>query len=87
MIFTVVNYLPLLEEEVAHKKIELAKKAVGGEGDTDTDDDSENDDETSFFDHAVIRWQGLPAKDHAYVHGLHFYGCLLDDKSTPPPKI
>ena len=88
MIFTVVGSLPLIEEEVTHKKIELVKKALGSEGsDASSDDNPEQDTKPELQTNHRSLFAQRSSRDCHYVHSFLFTSCLLDDKSTPPPKV
>jgi hypothetical protein len=88
MIFTVVTYLPLIEEEVAHKKMEFSKKTLGDESSGGADDETESDNEDDTIFNLVINYTpfNLLANECFYIHSFHDYFYLLDDTSTPPPK-
>ena len=88
MIFTVVNYLPLIEE-LAHKKTELAKKDrdASGSGENGGDEDPEDDSEKLFcgddcdpYANSVlgsIFWRRI-TDPYSSVHG---------DRVIPPPRF
>jgi hypothetical protein len=88
MLFTVVNYIPTLNEETAQKKIELAKKNQGEEStDSDSEDETETDSENLFRNegHIILSEPDTYSIAH-YQYTLHYKG-HLNDLSTPPPKI
>jgi hypothetical protein len=89
MIFTVINYLPLIEEEVSSKKIEVCKKVNPGESPEGFDNETEGDNEAdNLFNNSLnFDWSSLFIKEHTYVNTFKDYFFLSEDRSTPPPKI
>jgi hypothetical protein len=91
MIFTVFQYLPILEEEAPSHRVELVKKAKqldptddGDNADDDCDDDAEQDLDylcagvyNSFYSFQKSLFN---SKNHAYKY-------QLANIHTPPPKV
>lgn len=93
MIFTVFQYVPILEEESPSKRVELAKKLnqddTDGSGDGATDDDCGDDDtEADFFlDRNQAQEDFYTQVQTAYFHKASLYEHLLWKKHSPPPKV
>ena len=93
MLFTVFQYIPILEEETHAHKTELAKKAKKGDlsgGDNDnTGDDCDDDDteqEFNYSDSTLFAIFSTDQKSHI-SYGKTLYKYLLESKDTPPPRI
>jgi len=93
MVFTVFQYVPILEEETHGHKIELVKKAKqadlsGTDGDS-ADEDCDNDDtEQEFNYYCSDTYAGLHANSKQnFSNKNNFYKYLLEQKDTPPPKV
>lgn len=90
MLFTVINYLPLLEEETATKKIEICKKAENNESsEGGGDDETETDSESGSLLHpgAEFYWTSIPGGRLFYASTFKDYFYLHDNKTTPPPRF
>ena len=92
MIFTVVQYLPLLEEEAHGCRIEMSKKSTSSEGgdgmtdqgDSDTDDDSESD----IFLEGPFQSNFIQVNSLALLKLSAFrYTFQLQAIQVPPPKV
>lgn len=86
MIFTVVSYIPLLEEETAHKKVEFAKKGQNSEG-ADGDDDETETEKQEYAGVDLLVLHSLQSTEYRHVKSFFNYASLLDDLNTPPPRI
>ncbi len=94
MIFTVFQYIPLLEEETHGHKTELTKKVKQGnlsDGDGDSsDEDSDNDDDSeqefNYYYSDAYTYFHLSSKQH-FSNTNNLYKYLLEHKDTPPPKV
>jgi hypothetical protein len=87
MTFTVLQYMPLLEEEAPAHKAEMAKKTVNNaNGGGDSADDGDPD---SLFYHFFYSSFTTPCSGyHLFLAGnSSFYKHLLDKIQTPPPKV
>ena len=93
MLFTIFNYLPILEEETLGHRVEMAKKAKSGEpsgksgdaaeSDGDTDDSNESDIDTFYrfaLAEKICTAQSYYCKHNSYRH-------LYANTITPPPKL
>jgi hypothetical protein len=93
MIFTVFQYIPILEEETSGHRVELAKKAKGGhltDGDPDPDEDCDEDNDAEkeysyFYTSSYTTFR--PVKKTRIPAGNALYKYLLEHIDTPPPKI
>ncbi len=90
MIFTVIQYLPILEEETPGHRVELAKK-TGQDDETDSndsgDDDDSPDEKTSFYSHQHFTcFNGLMSGHLFYIKNTS-YRPPVGSIQTPPPKI
>lgn len=88
MLFTVFQYVPILEEETPGHKVEMAKKMDNTDGDSDgSDDDCDDDSEPlfhSFFQSSLISIQS--DKDLSHTCCSNHYKHQLSNIHTPPPK-
>ena len=94
MLFTVFQYVPILEEETTGHRVELTKKMKqndleGGDSDcTGNDFDNDNDSEQEFNYCDSQNTHGFkPNAKLLYSNTSSFYKYLLDQKDTPPPKV
>ncbi len=88
MIFTVVRYLPILEEETPGHRVEMTKKAQAGgaPNNSDTDDDDPDDEKTDlYFDHCHQSLSGLQP-EHSFPTKYHTYLHPVEKIHTPPPQ-
>lgn len=88
MVFTVLNYIPILEEETPGHLIELCKKQQQKEG-SDTSNDSDTDDNTetelsdyTLFSVSKLSSSGQKIADKGCNYRLPYYNSI-----TPPPKL
>jgi len=94
MIFTVFQYVPILEEETPGHKVELAKKAKQGDlsdgdsdgADEDCDGDDDSEQEMNYYCSGAYT-SFYVNKKSSFSNGNSFYKYLLEHKDTPPPKI
>jgi hypothetical protein len=84
MIFTVVNYLPLIEE-VSSKKIELAKKAAEN-SDEDGGDGPEDDSEDFCHVTDPFQFRIIAGINEPFRNEFAPYPGEPVDKSIPPPR-
>ena len=90
MLFTVFQYVPILEEDI-HASKTLDKKADDSSNEkdsTDSDDsgDDENDSDEFFNDHGYGSLK-LFASGSKFNTFQETYYCLVSGTTTPPPKI
>lgn len=88
MLFTVFNYLPILEEEPLHKKSELCKKVAEDsedDGGGDTEDESEDGGAMLDFQNPLQFITYLSGQHGYWQHPRHFQDPLTEI-STPPPR-
>lgn len=89
MIFTVIQYLPILEEETPGHRVEMSKKAdqddTSDGSDSGDDDDTENE-KTDLFYHAALQYSSrlLTAQRFYIKHAS--YQHPVETINTPPPK-
>ena len=86
MLFTVINYLPLLEEEVPHANKAPLKKGENKEGSGEPDDDMDPEQEISSVLSGALCWAHPRFTSHVYENCFHHYDYLLDGTCTPPPE-
>ena len=89
MVFTVFQYVPILEEESPGHKVEMSKKADDTDGgDTDgSDDDCDDDGEPmfhSFFYSSLVSFTSEGKL--SYTSSSDHYKYQLNNIHTPPPK-
>lgn len=94
MIFTVIQYFPLLEEETPGHKIELAKKmqqndSMGGDGEQADDDCDSDDDAARDLNLSYTATYSTPSSNNnsKFARGNTLYKYQLGNIHTPPPKI
>ena len=87
MVFTVVNYLPLLEEEASHSKKEHVKKNEAKEsGSGEPDDETDTDRENVGTSTNALRWIVQTSALNTYQNQFHHYDYLLEGCTSPPPE-
>lgn len=84
MFFTVITYLPLIEEEPVSSKVELLKKTQSSES-----DDNEGDPDTDPFNYKEHNFtlSNLPQTAHRYISSFDHYFYLEETGNNPPPKV
>jgi hypothetical protein len=94
MLFTVFQYVPILEEETPGHRVELTKKAKagdleGGDSDTSTDDCDNDDDTAQEFNYYLSETLSYikSNSNFAFSDKSDFYKYLLEHIDTPPPKV
>lgn len=90
MLFTVFQYVPILEEEI-HASKSMNKKSnntseKGGSGSDDSGDDDENDSD-GFFNHNSYASFRLFSSGSRFNLFHENYSSLVSGITTPPPKI
>jgi len=89
MLFTVFQYLPILEEEV-HASKALDKKADNSSPENDSGDDDSGDDENDtdeFLSHCNYHSFQLFSTSSKFNTFHENYLSLVFNINTPPPKI
>lgn len=91
MLFTVFQYLPILEDEV-HASKTLNKKADDSSPEEDgSDSDDSGDDDESGKDDFCTHHNNQHFKLYSSVSDFNFfnedYNSLISSITTPPPKI
>jgi hypothetical protein len=87
MVFTVVNYLPLLEEEVAHTKKAMSKKGESSEsGSGEPDDETETETENVSVISHLYNWKHREHSLTVFENAFHHYDYLSDGICSPPPE-
>lgn len=88
MIFTLFQYIPILDEECFSYSKELSKKSNEPKSSED-DGDGDSEDDTTFeyslndlvkFSYHIISSNKIYTKNK-------IYNCLVEDIKSPPPKI
>lgn len=94
MVFTVFQYVPILEEETPGHRVELTKKVKqndleGGDADCTGDDYDNEDDSQQEFNYLFSETIGSYKTNtlSLYSSTNSFYKYLLEQKDTPPPKF
>lgn len=91
MLFTVFQYVPILEEETPGHKVELTKKnkqndlADGDDADEDCDDD-DSEQEICFYYSSTYPTNDLRKKQR-FPNGNDLYKYRSEHLDTPPPKV
>jgi hypothetical protein len=89
MIFSVIQYLPLIEEEVPCHKIELSKtdNSTDTEGGADTESDGDTDPLSDIFLSELFLTSNLAGGSASYFNTSEFnYSYQLNSIQSPPPK-
>lgn len=91
MLFTVFQYIPILEEENA-SHMELSKKMTqddtdGSDGDTDDDCNDDDSEQDSFISTKTLRTIYFTQLQKNHFHAFCCYERLLEKKPTRPPKV
>jgi hypothetical protein len=84
MIFTVITYLPLIEEEPVASKVELLKKTQSS-GSDDNEGDPDND--PSNYKEHNFKFPNLPQTDRHFISSFSHYFYLEETGNNPPPKV
>ena len=85
MLYTVVSYIPLLEEEVKSKTELCAKGAQ--DKDSSGDDDNESGQESYFSDPHGLRFSVKEQKKEFLAYYLKEYYPPSRELTTPPPRF
>jgi hypothetical protein len=90
MFFTVIQYLPILEEETPGHRVELVKK-TGQDDETDGndggDDDDSPDEKTNIYDQQHFAYfNGMMSAHLFYIKNTSYLPPVVNIH-TPPPKI
>jgi hypothetical protein len=92
MIFTVFQYVPILEEETPGHRVEMAKKLkqdpTGGNGDdsSDTDCDDDDSEQDVYLTSANQTDAYYNTIKSSFTRSNFSYKFSLQKKHTPPPK-
>ena len=91
MLFTVFQYIPILEEEI-HASKTMSKKVdnTSNEKDSNSSDDSGDDDENDtdeFLNHFSYHSFDLSVSTSKFNIHKENYLSLIPTINTPPPKI
>ena len=89
MLFTVIRYLPILEEETPGHRVELSKKADHNDSadDDDTNDDDPDDEKTDlFFNLGHFSITGLQTEHNFHIKH-QAYRFPVANITTPPPRV
>jgi hypothetical protein len=87
MLYTVVSYLPLVEEEVVHTKKFITKAEAGTEGPEDPEDENQPGPENVFHTPAGMNWAQPGVSAKRYIATILQYEYLSEGNCTPPPEI
>ena len=90
MIFTVIQYLPILEEETPGHRVEMTKKSGQDDesnGNDGGDDDDSTDEKTGLFYHQHFScFNGLMSSHLFYIKNTSYLP-PVSKIHTPPPKV
>ncbi len=91
MLFTIFQYIPILEEE-SGSHMEMSKKmnqddSDGSDGNTDDDCDDDDSEQDSFINTKTLRTLYFTQLQKNYFDKFSFYERLLEKKPTRPPKV
>jgi hypothetical protein len=89
MIFSVIQYLPIIEEEVPCHKIELSKSANSPDtgGGTDSESDGDTDPLSDSFLSDLFLTSNTAGGSSSYFNTSDFnYSYQLNSIQSPPPK-
>lgn len=93
MLFTVFQYLPILEEEAPSHKTEMAKKGKqnnlnGGDNDSSDDDSNDDNSEEDLNSLSATFYSAYTsAGESHFITGNNLYKYLLEQKFAPPPRV
>ena len=90
MLFTVFQYIPILEEETHASKTMSKADDTANEKDSNDSDDSGDDDENDtdeFYNHSSSNSFSLFSSSSEFVIYQENYLSLVFTINTPPPKI
>lgn len=86
MIYTVFQYVPILEEEVPHNNTELAKKGTEDDTSGNGSDETDADGDDAIYDHFNFGLTDLYSKTHTYPTNKENYTSFFQKINIPPPK-
>lgn len=85
MIYTVFQYMPILEEDVEYQTTELAKKSCEDDHSGDENDESDVDDALNIF--FQFNFANSYFKTHPRSVNKEDYSSFFQKITIPPPKI
>jgi hypothetical protein len=88
MIFTLFQYIPILDEEFFSYSKELSKKSNEPESsEDDGDGDSEDDITFEYSLNDLVKFSYHIISSNKIYTKNKIYNCLVEDIKSPPPKI
>jgi hypothetical protein len=86
MIFTVFQYITILEEEVSHNNSELAKKGTEDDTSGNGSDETDLDGDDAIYDLFNYDLNDLYSDTHPYQTNKKSYSSFFQKTNIPPPK-
>jgi len=86
MIYTVFQYVPILEEEAQNHGIELAKKGTEDNSSDGDGDEIDSDSADAIYDHLNFNFASLYSKTHLFKSSVDDYNSFFQKITIPPPK-
>ena len=86
MLFTVFQYLPVLEEEAQGNTTELAKKSTEDDCSGDDNDETDSDSDDALNNHFNYNIANNYSKSHSYPFKNEHYNSFFQKINIPPPK-
>lgn len=88
MVFTVLNYIPILEEETSGHIVELCKKAPQKDGSDSTNDcDGDDTTESELNEYSPFSFSNLSSSGQKIANKDGIYRLPYYNSITPPPKL
>ena len=86
MIFTLFQYIPILEEEAKGHNTELAKKSPENDSSGNDGDELDTDGDHAIYYHLNFDFTDLYAKKHIFYSYKNDYNSFFQKINIPPPK-
>lgn len=86
MLFTVFQYVPILEEEAQNHGVELAKKATEDDSSGNDGDETDSDGDDAIYHSLNFNFTDLNSKTHSYLSFKDSYFSFFQKITIPPPK-
>lgn len=86
MIYTVFQYVPILEEEAQSHGTELAKKSTEDDTSGNDGDETDSDGDDAIYDHLNFNFTKFYSKVHSFSSFKYDYNSFFQKINIPPPK-
>ncbi|MBA2612091.1 MAG: hypothetical protein H0U95_08975 [Bacteroidetes bacterium] len=87
MLFTVIQYIPVLEEETQNHNTELAKKSTEDDSTGSDSDETDNDGDDAIHHFLNYDFTALVSQTLLFAYNKDDYNSFFQKINIPPPKI